>query len=598
MTLEFFIWTVIYIVFILLTLVMLVYLAIKAKKSALLYSFMFVQFLPVLWTLRALLFLVFTSYIQDKNQLSALLEILHWRLGIFVGGFMALGWMIFSLNYVGWKYSKNIRAISLMAAPTVFFFIMALTNGYHRLFMNEYKPGILFGIHAAIAYTYTIVGFVSLMGYAAKHKGQEQKRTVLLIIAYLVPFISNILNEVRIFVLHMKALLGSFDSSPVCFTVGTSIIAFIIYKYRFLNIKTIAVSKIVDNLIQAVIIVDTSNRIISFNHSFLNTFSYGAQIKDDESITLFGEFLQKNTDNNYSSRKVIEMINSDNYEVFNGELKLMKPERRFYDVAIYPILKKGIVHGRIISFDDITQIKGVMEELGEKNDALSDLNHELVIKNEKLRDYASAVEELAVIKERNRFSRDIHDTLGHTLTLLITQLKVISIIFDSEPDKAKEKIKDIINVVKDGLNELRKSISGLRPGKLEEYNLEDSIAKLISDFEAAGMEIDFTVNGASSDMAFENFQVLYRICQEALTNSLRHGKAKHADIVINFIDDRVKVLVKDNGCGCGQLNKGFGLTGMEERVRGLGGYIQYGSDGENGFNIYAELPLKHGIELR
>lgn len=105
------------------------------------------------------------------------------------------------------------------------------------------------------------------------------------------------------------------------------------------------------------------------------------------------------------------------------------------------------------------------------------------------------------------------------------------------------------------------------------------------------MGIEFSYNGKNSCIYRECFQTIFRICQEALTNALRHGKASHADMVLNFSEDLVKLFIKDNGQGCLNIQKGFGLKGMEERVAALNGNIQYGSD-ENGFSIYVELPSK------
>lgn len=559
---EFLAWTVLYIFIIQLSLTMLAYLKIKAKKGLLLYSFMFIQFVSVLWTLRALIYLIAASYIQDKMLFNAVLNFLSWKLGIFVGGFIALGWLIFCLNYVEWKYAGRKLTVSLLAAPVALSFLMALTNDFHGLFSDDSGPGILFWIHAAIGYAYTITAFTALIRYAVKQSGHERKRTVLLIVAYFIPFISDILNEVRMFVFHMSPLLGDFDSSPVCFSIGIALIAFIIYKYRFLNISTVAMGSIVDNLKQAVVIVDTNNGIISRNRSFTDTFPFKSQSGHNEDIACFGEYLGNRVGTGHGNLKTLKMINSTGCEAFNGELELAEPLRRYYDVVIYPILKNGTVFGRILSFDDITQ----------------------------LHDYASTVEELAVIRERDRFSRDVHDTLGHTMTVLITQLKVVSILFDSEPDNARKKVGEMIRVAREGLNELRRSISGLRSGRLEEDNPENALARLVSDFEAAGMKIDLTVNGTAAGMSFDGFQAVFRICQEALTNSLRHGRAENVAIVLNFTGERAKLLIKDDGCGCGTIKKGFGLTGMEERVKNLGGYIRYGSDGEKGFNIFAEIP--------
>lgn len=84
---------------------------------------------------------------------------------------------------------------------------------------------------------------------------------------------------------------------------------------------------------------------------------------------------------------------------------------------------------------------------------------------------------------------------------------------------------------------------------------------------------------------------IYRICQEAMTNSLRHGKAKNMKIVLASTDGAINLLIEDDGMGCGEIKKGWGLTGMEERVAELKGKIEYGLGRERGFRINIEIPL-------
>ncbi|MCX7710974.1 MAG: histidine kinase [Clostridia bacterium] len=597
MPLEYFSWVIFYLIVLFLSLTMLIYLGVKAKKSPLLYSFLFLHFITLLWILRATILFVIISYIKEENQLTAAFELLNWKFGAAIGGLAGLSWLIFSLNYTEWKHAGNRLSIALLSAPTVFFILTALTNDYHHLFMHKFVPGPFFFAHAIIGYLYCISAFIILIRYSIKRQGYERTRTILLMAAYFLAFTSSLINDFLLQVLHRKPILGYADSSPIAFTIAIIFIALLIYKYRFLNIKTVALNKIVNNLKQSVVIVDNFNNIVSFNQSFLEVFPNGTRAKDGENIFQLNEYLKEQIEQNEESQKILEAIGSNQCTSFHGVMKLNKPYIKYFDTIIYPIRDHEKALGRIISFDDITRMKEFMEELEEKNDALSLLNDELIDKNKQLRDYAATAEELAVMKERSRFSRDVHDTLGHTMTVLITQLQVVDILCGTEPDKAKDKIKEIMDMAKNGLNELRKSISGLMPGKSQDSNLEDALLKLVADFEASGMEIDLSINGDSKCLTSEYFEVLFRLCQEALTNALRHGKAKHVDIVFIFLDGKCRVLIKDNGLGCKEVHKGFGLKGMEERVSSLGGNIQYGSDGENGFNIFVELPTTGSKEL-
>ncbi|MCX7747614.1 MAG: sensor histidine kinase [Clostridia bacterium] len=250
-----------------------------------------------------------------------------------------------------------------------------------------------------------------------------------------------------------------------------------------------------------------------------------------------------------------------------------------FDILVFFFLLFNIV----IIQKNLFANKALTEELHQKNS-------ELLSANKKLKEYAESIEELAVVKERNRFARQIHDTLGHTMALLLAVLEVSSINLKKDPEKAEQKLLEATGMAREGLKELRRSISGLDNGKIEAENLIQSLKKLFADFESAGMNIDFTIQGIFDYKDPNYSDALYKTCLEALTNSLRHGKAKNVSIILKFFSDGMKLFIIDDGIGCKAIEKGFGLTGMEQRIQELKGKIHFGSDGENGFNIQIEIP--------
>ncbi len=228
-----------------------------------------------------------------------------------------------------------------------------------------------------------------------------------------------------------------------------------------------------------------------------------------------------------------------------------------------------------------------------RNKFILSLNQELQTANIKLTEYASTIEEIAVLKERNRLARDVHDTLGQTLSILITLLQVSLLSCKRDIKETEEHINKAISITSNGLSELRNSISGLTSAKQEKNNLFDTLEKLINDFECSGLSVDLSVNRLEQNIDNSYAEVIYRICQEALTNSIKHGKATESSIVLKFSENNIKLFIFDNGIGCKKLciEEGFGLQGMQQRVNALKGYIKFGSDGKKGFNIHAEIPL-------
>ena len=255
------------------------------------------------------------------------------------------------------------------------------------------------------------------------------------------------------------------------------------------------------------------------------------------------------------------------------------------------------------------RVKERTEQLNEKNTELKGKNNELVVKNEELailnqqlKEHAATIEELAVVKERNRVAREVHDTLGHTLTLLIMLIKVSRIKLEEDPEESKDKLSQAVEIAQEGLEELRRSIMGLMPENAGNNNIITSLETLIESAQKSGLEVDFSVNG--EEFYYKNMSIrssfsfndcIYKTCQEAITNSLRHGNATKIGIILRFSAEKLVLFIIDNGKGCKNIRKGFGLKGMEERVQSLNGHIIYGSDGEKGFNIHMEIPMGETI---
>ena len=235
------------------------------------------------------------------------------------------------------------------------------------------------------------------------------------------------------------------------------------------------------------------------------------------------------------------------------------------------------------------------QKVCERTEQLNKKNAELEYMIQKLREHTKVVEELAAEKERNRMARDLHDTLGYAMTLIITQLEVCSRTCLEDPEKAVEKIDAVNHTAKAGLRELRRSIKGFGPKDLEENNLINSLRKLVIEYSYLGIEIDLNLDGERNRCLSEYNEVIYRICQEAITNAVRHGKAKKVIISLVIEKDSIRLFIIDNGIGSSHIKKGMGLVGMEQRVNSVNGKLIYGSSGEGGFNLNVYIPLEEEV---
>lgn len=244
------------------------------------------------------------------------------------------------------------------------------------------------------------------------------------------------------------------------------------------------------------------------------------------------------------------------------------------------------------SRDEISEWNRKLEQRVElRTEELNKKNLELSNALGKLQEQADMVEELAVSRERNRFAMDSHDNLGHTMTLLIKLLEVCWMTSLNDPEKMESYLKDASRIAREGLEQLRASVKGLVTEKMRENNLITSLKGLIGNFEALGIHVELSVQGLSRLKEPECVNTLYNLCIEAMTNALRHGKAKNISIIIKNEVGFIRMAIFDDGCGCDCIDKGFGLSGMEKRVKALNGDISFSSGADDGFLIRVEIPL-------
>lgn len=231
------------------------------------------------------------------------------------------------------------------------------------------------------------------------------------------------------------------------------------------------------------------------------------------------------------------------------------------------------------------------------NQQLEEANTRLFEMNNQLKDYAAMQKQMGEIEERNRIAREIHDTLGHTMTGLSAGIDACIALIDYSVDETKKQLNIISEVARQGLKDVRRSMKKLRPDTLEKESLESAIQKLITEtMDTSKVSIEF--HSFLSTLSFEDDEedTIYRIIQEGITNAIRHGHATRIFINLKKVDIWLVIRIRDNGMGCKDIHKGFGLTHMNERVEMLHGTVTYSSN--NGFQIVAKLPIRWRNEER
>jgi signal transduction histidine kinase len=218
---------------------------------------------------------------------------------------------------------------------------------------------------------------------------------------------------------------------------------------------------------------------------------------------------------------------------------------------------------------------------------------ELQQANDKLRQYAAQVEELATAQERNRLAREIHDSLGHYLTVINVQLQAAQAVLDTDMARAKAAVQKAQILSQEGLTEVRHSVAALRTSPLENRTLPEALGELAAENRAAGIVTQLAVLGADRALSAPDKLTLYRAAQEGLTNVRKHARASRVDLTLDYRQpEQVQLAIQDNGVGATDMSAGFGLIGIRERVQLLQGSLELSTGHGQGFRLTATLPVK------
>jgi len=203
---------------------------------------------------------------------------------------------------------------------------------------------------------------------------------------------------------------------------------------------------------------------------------------------------------------------------------------------------------------------------------------------------SAEVAQLAAANERNRLAREIHDTLGHYLTVIHVQLEAARAVVNGDPDRALLAINRAQALAKDGLTAVRQSVKALREdGRVE--GLAEQLASLADAVRDESFSATFTSTGETRAVTPAVALALHRTALEALTNVRRHAAARTVEIALAFRPNGlVQLRVHDDGRGAAAIEGGYGLAGIRERAEQLGGTVAYRTAPGSGFTLDMELP--------
>jgi signal transduction histidine kinase len=235
---------------------------------------------------------------------------------------------------------------------------------------------------------------------------------------------------------------------------------------------------------------------------------------------------------------------------------------------------------------------------------LEESNAELERAHKQLQEYAAEVEELTIVRERTRLAREIHDILGHHLSILNIQLETICKLQERDPARAAIELAEARRVAAQSMQEVRNAVAALRPTSIALLSLTEALEQLAGEFERNAPHTALTLDceTALPPLPPDISLALYRAAQEALTNIRKHAQASKVLLRLRYEEGAIELLVLDNGQGPSkddtQRGNGFGLIGLRERIELLGGQVTHGAAEQGGYRVVVRVPGPPAPQVR
>jgi signal transduction histidine kinase len=203
----------------------------------------------------------------------------------------------------------------------------------------------------------------------------------------------------------------------------------------------------------------------------------------------------------------------------------------------------------------------------------------------------------AVSEERARIARELHDVVGHSVSVMTVQASAVRRLLRPEQERERSALLVVEQTGREALAEMRRMVGVLRrpeeaPALAPQPSLE-YLDKLVEQAREAGLPVDLRVEGEPVPLPAGVDLTAYRLVQEALTNTLKHARAKRAQVLVRYGSGDIEVAVSDDGRGAGSGDgAGHGLVGMRERVAVYGGELEAGPGADGGYRLCARLPVE------
>ena len=439
---------------------------------------------------------------------------------------------------------KVMQLMKIMPLISLSAILIVITNPYHYMYYsvfeaNKAEYGPLFYVYQVIYYICIITGITLICLKHSKNSDQINKQSILLILSAAIPLGINTLSVTGI--IKSKAPL-----TPLFFGLSSLLIIIALGRFGLLNINNIAIRDTIDNINSGVMIFDINGNL-SYKNKYTEKIPSISGVNNlNQFITILNDISGKGIGHDFSSE---EVVLGDQY--YN--LKQSYCEN-----------KNGNNVAKVITISNVTEY------------------HEL----------AATEKKLTVEQERNRIAQEMHDSAGHTFTMISSLSKLIK--FEAEKkdpniENMLHNISEIDGLSRSGVTQLRCTINNLRDDEFM-----TSVTKAVNTVITAvrGIETELCIQGTDGPKYSFCIREMYDNCRETITNTMRYSNATRIDVILKFLDDRLEMYILDNGKGCKNISEHNGLKGIRERTESLGGTVKFFSVEGEGFNTIIKIPIK------
>ncbi len=482
--------------------------------------------------------------------------------------FIKLIYDIMFLLYIVAFY-KPFKRIATLVAVSVYMttgIILILTNPLHHFIFsissNEIHFEALYYLMMGIGFILEMIGMLCIMLFWVRKLDNQQFRIAASLIALLgiLLFHFFLLN-----VFHLKV-----DFLPLFVMMVFALYFIGASRYGMFDAISLNSTYGLELFTDALIITNVKGKIIYRNRS--------SELLDGQ---IFRDVYDK-------FRFEAEYQNTVNKEIKTKYELVKEDSTGYYSVTIKPVKHRPFsAQKRIYIIHDNTKNIAAINLLSEKNQYLQEMN-------DSIKTMSEDAKKLAVLKERNLLANEIHDVVGHALILALNTMESNKLLEDKSV--AMRRIRQVVTEIGVIINEIEAmrhhDVPELREAeKRKSIHLSEKLEALESRLSDAGVALEITAMDNLDDCQKSITSSIYRICQESITNAIKHGKAGKIAISVKKKSGLIELFIIDNGKGCSNIMKGTGLTSMEHRVQKLGGTISFSSfEGQEGFMVRAGIP--------